>query len=93
MTSLHYSGAGIGGLTLSTALKAMEMDQKLEIDIYEASSQVSEIGAGIGFWPRGWSIFKTLGLEESLLKIVPRPPNDNPRRRLSAVNLDGRLKK
>ncbi|PPQ78461.1 hypothetical protein CVT25_011856 [Psilocybe cyanescens] len=72
-------GAGIGGLTLSSALEHLEKDRNFEITIYEASAQISEIGAGINFWPRSWSIMKALGLEKSLLQILPRVPDDSPR--------------
>ncbi|KAF9472677.1 salicylate hydroxylase [Pholiota conissans] len=73
-------GAGISGLTLSHALDVFaERYPSLQIDIYEASSVLSEIGAGINIWPRTWRILKTLGLEEPLLNFLPHIPDDLPR--------------
>lgn len=36
------------------------------VDIYESASHFSEIGAGIGIWPRVWDTLVSLGLEEDL---------------------------
>lgn len=72
----RISGAGIGGLTLSSALGCMKVEPKVKIDIYEASSHISEIGAGIGMWKRPWEILKSIGLEDTLLKFLLRPPDD-----------------
>ncbi|KAF8803473.1 salicylate hydroxylase [Phlegmacium glaucopus] len=69
-------GAGIGGLTLSSALGFLKVESQVKIDIYEASSHISEIGAGINMWKRTWEILKNIGLEGTLLKFLPRPPDD-----------------
>ncbi|PPQ64966.1 hypothetical protein CVT24_008154 [Panaeolus cyanescens] len=69
-------GAGIGGLVLAAAMEYLDTDKSLDITIYEASSTVAEIGAGINFWPRGWEIMKNVGLEQTLLNLLPIPPND-----------------
>lgn len=75
------SGAGIGGLTLSAAIEHMRGQRDdLEIDIYEAASHISGIGAGINFWPRTWEVMKAIGLEEKLLQILPQAPDDLPRK-------------
>ncbi|KAF9560792.1 salicylate hydroxylase [Agrocybe pediades] len=68
-------GAGIGGLSLSAGLGFLAKHRNLHIDIYEAASSVWEIGAGINVWPRTWDVFKALGLEESLLGLLPRVPS------------------
>ncbi|KAF8900762.1 hypothetical protein CPB84DRAFT_1847209 [Gymnopilus junonius] len=69
-------GAGIGGLTLSVALGAMKKEKSnLEISIYEASTCISNIGAGIDFWPRTWKIMKSIGLQEDLLRLLPQVPD------------------
>ncbi|KDR79470.1 hypothetical protein GALMADRAFT_1241914 [Galerina marginata CBS 339.88] len=70
-------GAGIGGLTLSAALGFLNDEQDLEINIYEASSHISEIGAGINFWPRAWNVLCSIGLEKKLLRILPQAPDDS----------------
>ncbi|KAF4609568.1 hypothetical protein D9613_012306 [Agrocybe pediades] len=72
-------GAGIGGLSLSAGLGHMAKERNLEINIYEAASRISEIGAGINVWPRTWSIYKSLGLEDVLLPLLPEKPNDSMR--------------
>ncbi|KIM41421.1 hypothetical protein M413DRAFT_445432 [Hebeloma cylindrosporum] len=72
-------GAGIGGLALSVALGFMDHENRLDIKLYEASSSISEIGAGINFWPRTWAILKTIGLEELLIRLLPQEPDDSPR--------------
>ncbi len=37
-----------------------------DVDIYESAASFSEIGAGIGLWPRVWDTLVGLGLEEDL---------------------------
>ncbi|KIM41411.1 hypothetical protein M413DRAFT_18946 [Hebeloma cylindrosporum] len=65
-------GAGVGGLTLSAALRSMNHENNLDVNIYEASSRISPIGAGINFWARTWGIAKAIGLEEKLSRLIPR---------------------
>ncbi|KAF9471764.1 salicylate hydroxylase [Pholiota conissans] len=76
-------GAGIGGLTLSAALGALQEQQKsesnLKIDLYESASIISEIGAGITLWPRVWKIMQSIDLGESLVQFLPRPPDNSTR--------------
>ena len=71
LTILSNSGAGIGGLTLSAALRSMNHEKNLDINIYEASSRISAIGAGINVWARTWGIAKAIGLEEKLTRLLP----------------------
>ena len=61
---------------MSSALGCLKVESKVKIDIYEASSHISEIGAGIGMWKRPWEILKSIGLEDTLLKFLLRPPDD-----------------
>jgi len=63
-------------LTLSSTLGFLKVDSQIKIDIYEASSHISEIGAGIGLWKRTWDILKNIGLEDALLKFLLCPPDD-----------------
>ncbi|KAG5727722.1 Salicylate hydroxylase [Termitomyces sp. T112] len=58
-------GAGIGGLTAAAALSAYP---DIDIEIYEAATQLTELGAGIGIFPRPWKVMQILGIEDELLK-------------------------
>jgi hypothetical protein len=80
-THNYYRGAGIGGLTLSAALGALQRgsESNLEVDIYESASVISEIGAGITLWPRVWKIMQAIDLGESLVKFLPKPPDNSTR--------------
>lgn len=69
---LSNSGAGVGGLTLSAALRSMNHAKNLDINIYEASSRISPIGAGINMWARTWGIAQAIGLEGKLTRFLPR---------------------
>lgn len=80
-------GAGIGGLTLSAALGALQRgsESSIEVDLYESASIISEIGAGITLWPRVWKIMKAIDLGEKLEQFLPRPPDDSTRKRLTQM--------
>lgn len=62
-----YSGAGIGGLLLGLLLQRDASD--LQVDIYESAAELTELGAGIGMWPRSWEIVRELGLEDELRQV------------------------
>lgn len=62
-----YSGAGLGGLLLALFLQREAQD--LQIDIYESTSQLTELGVGIGMWPRSWEIMRHLGLQDELRQV------------------------
>ncbi|KLO20389.1 FAD/NAD-binding domain-containing protein [Schizopora paradoxa] len=70
-------GGGIGGLALANALATFAND--VHVDVYEATSTSSEIGAGIIFWKRSWFILQSLGLESTLIDMDLKPPEDKPR--------------
>ncbi|KXN81972.1 Salicylate hydroxylase, partial [Leucoagaricus sp. SymC.cos] len=72
-------GAGIVGLALAVALNAFDDEQKFAIDLYEATAELSEIGAGINVWPRIWQCLKESGLEETLLPLLDHYPDLKPR--------------
>ncbi|KAF8148009.1 salicylate hydroxylase [Crassisporium funariophilum] len=57
----------------------MDTGDIVDVDIYEASSNISAIGAGINFWPRSWEIMKNIGLESTLVKFLAAPPDDTTR--------------
>jgi salicylate hydroxylase len=73
-TLLFVSGGGIGGLTLAYALSK---SPDIRVDVYEAASKFTEIGAGIGVWWRTRQILKYLGLEEDIFRLLTfRPGQD-----------------
>lgn len=45
--------------------------EDIEINIYEGTAKFEAIGAGIGLWGEGLTIFKRLGILERLMKIAP----------------------
>ncbi|KAH9840776.1 FAD/NAD(P)-binding domain-containing protein [Rhodofomes roseus] len=61
-------GGGIGGLTLAVALHKL-CGSRFQVDIYEAAHTLTEIGAGIGVWPRVWEVMEALDLASDLSKI------------------------
>ncbi|KZT01894.1 FAD/NAD(P)-binding domain-containing protein [Laetiporus sulphureus 93-53] len=61
-------GAGIGGLCFALSLHRSLAN--VSVDIYESTTVLSEVGAGIGVWPRVWKILKELGLEDDFLSIT-----------------------
>jgi salicylate hydroxylase len=42
----------------------------IDVDIYEAAAQFTEIGAGIGVWPRVWKTLAQLGIDEDLARVT-----------------------
>ncbi|KJA16008.1 hypothetical protein HYPSUDRAFT_80276 [Hypholoma sublateritium FD-334 SS-4] len=70
-------GAGIGGLALLAALHIFDQNNKLDINLYESAHQITEIGAGIGMWPRTWNIMKELGFDEPLGNFLSSIPDNN----------------
>ncbi|KAI0364701.1 FAD/NAD(P)-binding domain-containing protein [Pilatotrama ljubarskyi] len=69
-------GGGVGGLTCAAALSRCH---DIQVDIYEAASAFTEIGAGIGVWPRAWKVLCALGLSEDLARVAVVPPDDHPK--------------
>ncbi|KAL1690635.1 hypothetical protein GGG16DRAFT_113958 [Schizophyllum commune] len=63
-------GGGIGGLTLALALQRFCDMSQLDVHIYEAASQFSQVGAGINIWGRVHKIFTDLGLEVDLASLL-----------------------
>jgi salicylate hydroxylase len=73
-TTLLLSGGGVGGLTLAFALSK---SPDIRVDVYEAASKFTEIGAGIGIWWRARQILTSLGLEEDIIRLLPSHPGDD----------------
>lgn len=62
-----FRGGGIGGLVLAVALSRMDLEELIQVDIYESAPQLTQIGAGITLWPRAWKILEKLGLDTALI--------------------------
>lgn len=58
-------GGGIGGLTAALALKR----RGIELDIYEQSAALGEIGAGLNLSPNALKVYRALGIEDEMLGI------------------------
>jgi salicylate hydroxylase len=55
-------GGGIGGLTAALAL----LRQGLDVDVYEQSPELREVGAGVQMGPNGSRVLHALGLKDAL---------------------------
>jgi salicylate hydroxylase len=55
-------GGGIGGLTVALAL----LRQGLEVEVYEQSSELKEVGAGVQIGANGTRVLHALGLRQPL---------------------------
>jgi 2-polyprenyl-6-methoxyphenol hydroxylase-like FAD-dependent oxidoreductase len=55
-------GAGIGGLTTALALRQKGID----VDVYERSEVLTDVGAGISLWPNALKALYQLGLRPAL---------------------------
>lgn len=64
---------------MAVALSKLQLvDDLIQLDIYESTKKLTQIGAGIMMWPRGWEIMRSFGLEASLTeKMSPdqEPPS------------------
>ena len=72
MTALNkvvVVGGGIGGLVTTLAL----LEHGMDVDVYEQSTQLGEVGAGIQISPNGTRVLLALGLEEALRRIAVSP--------------------
>jgi len=58
-------GAGIGGLTAALAL----LQRGLDVDVYEQSTELKEVGAGIQISSNGTRVLDALGLQEALARV------------------------
>ncbi|MBT7954924.1 MAG: NAD(P)-binding protein [Rhodospirillaceae bacterium] len=63
------AGAGIGGLTAALAL----LQAGLDVDVYEQSAQLGEVGAGFQISANGNRVLYALGLEQEVNKIAWEP--------------------
>ena len=59
------AGGGIGGLATAIALRRAGLD----VEVFERSSELSEVGAGLMIWPNGTRSLRSLGVEIHALKV------------------------
>jgi 2-polyprenyl-6-methoxyphenol hydroxylase-like FAD-dependent oxidoreductase len=62
-------GGGIGGLTAALAL----LKRGLDVNVYEQSAHLREVGAGIQISPNGTRVLYALGLEDALRDVQVGP--------------------
>ena len=58
-------GGGIGGLAAALAL----LQRGVDVDVYEQSAQLKEVGAGIAISSNGTRVLDALGLKEALARV------------------------
>lgn len=64
-------GGGIGGLTTGLAL----LRRGLDVEIYEQSPELKEVGAGVQTSPNGTRVLYALGLKDPLSSLQVTPSN------------------
>ncbi|PWW30122.1 salicylate 1-monooxygenase [Chromohalobacter israelensis] len=69
--SIGIVGGGIGGVAFAAALSR---DPGLDVHLFEAAPQFSEIGAGVSFGPNAVRAIQLLELEESYRRIADSSP-------------------
>ena len=62
-------GGGIGGLTAALSL----LKRGIDVDVYEQSGQLGEVGAGIQIGSNGTRVLYALGLEQALARVQVIP--------------------
>lgn len=62
-------GGGIGGLSAALAL----LKRGFDVELYEQSSELKEVGAGIQFGANGTRVLYALGLEQALAEVQVKP--------------------
>jgi salicylate hydroxylase len=75
-TSIAIVGGGIGGLTAAACLLRAGFD----VHVYEQTTRLSEVGAGINISPNASRILHRLGIAEELKKIGIKPASFDQRR-------------
>ncbi len=64
-------GAGIGGLAAACALR----QHGIEVEVYERSSELGEVGAGLQLGPNAVKVLRALGIEDALSRLAFEPTN------------------
>ena len=62
-------GAGIGGLAAACAMRRFG----IEVEVYERSSELGEVGAGLQIGPNGVKVLRAIGLEDTLEGLAFQP--------------------
>ena len=62
-------GGGIGGLASALAL----LKRGIDVELYEQTNQLKEVGAGIQISANGTRVLYALGLEEALARVQVKP--------------------
>ena len=75
-TSIAIIGGGIGGLTAAVSL----LQAGFDVQVYEQSRLLSEVGAGINIGPNAARLLIQLGLGEECAKVAYRSPFFHQRR-------------
>jgi 2-polyprenyl-6-methoxyphenol hydroxylase-like FAD-dependent oxidoreductase len=78
------AGAGIAGLAAGIALRRAG----LEVQIFERSPQLREIGAGLMIWPNGARALKSLGVEVRSVEVQKVTLSNSRGRRLTEMPMD-----
>lgn len=65
------AGAGMGGLTLAAAL----LQKGFDVDIYEQSPELREVGAGLWISANGGRVMEAIGLKQAM-EAINLPPHD-----------------
>jgi 2-polyprenyl-6-methoxyphenol hydroxylase-like FAD-dependent oxidoreductase len=78
------SGAGIAGLAAGIALRRAGVD----VQIFERSPQLKEIGAGLMIWPNGAHALRSLGVEARHLEVKKVTLSNSRGRRLTEMPVD-----
>ena len=55
---------------MAVALTRLNITDTIQVDIYESAAKLTQVGAGITIWPRGWEIIRELGLEDGLAPYI-----------------------
>src|ERR1700691_1196151 len=69
MNNVAIIGGGIGGLTAALAL----IRRGIEVDVYEQTPELRELGAGVQISANGTRVLHALGLKDALEKVQVLP--------------------
>ncbi len=69
MSKIIIIGGGIGGLAAALAF----LQRGIDVHVFEQSSELKEVGAGVQMGPNGTRVLHALGLEEQLSRIQFTP--------------------
>jgi salicylate hydroxylase len=65
MPKIAIIGGGIGGLTAAVAMQ----QRGIEVEVYEQSARIGEIGAGVTLSPNAVKAYRALGIEDQIAAI------------------------